>query len=307
MAPVEIMDEHYYGICAVVTIAMQLSCFFIAYSCKFDTITDFSGSTNFVLLAFLTLALGGHWHDRQIITTMLLTISRLELALFLLYRVIKRKKDARFDKVRENFLPFLVFWIFQMIWVYGVSLPVFRVNAAAADPKLCGWDYLGWITWALGFFLQVSADFTKLRFRANPANKGICCDVGVWRFSRHPNYFGEMLIWLGIFLTTVPVWREPGESDGWITLISPVLTFVILMFLSGMPTAEGQSLKRFYEGGAENRVRYETYRARTPPLVPFSPSCYAALPVWAKRIFCFEFKMYEYQENDATDTFFTPA
>merc|ERR1711871_423722 len=93
----------------LVTTAIQLSCFLVAYTCQFDTITDFAGSMNFVLLAILTLCFGGQYHPRQILSSALMVASRVELALFLFYRVLKRGRDARFDEVRVKFLAFLVF------------------------------------------------------------------------------------------------------------------------------------------------------------------------------------------------------
>eukprot|EP00501_MAST-03F_sp_TOSAG23-6_P000753 GSMAST32.ASY1.ANO1.781.1 assembled CDS len=264
-----IIDKHYYALCALVTALIQYSCFFIAYNCSFDTITDFAGSINFVVIALLTLFLGDYYYDRQVVLTGMLLAARLELAIFLLYRVVKRKKDARFDRIRENLIPFLVFWTFQIIWIYVVALPVTRINSAQPNPAICGWDYLGWTMWGIGFFVQTHSDFQKLSFRSNPANKNFACDTGFWKYSRHPNYFGEILMWTGIFLSTLPVWRIDGEKDGWITMLSPIFTIILLLFVSGVPTAEGKNLKRFYENGNSIRERYMSYRSRTPTICMF--------------------------------------
>ena len=152
--PIEVIDEHYLALCAFVTIGIQLACFFIAYVCSFDTITDFSGSTNFIVVALLTLFLNKMYYSRQILLTSLVIASRLELALFLFARVLKRKKDSRFDGMREKFFvrrlldpvrlspahapltrqAFLFFWIFQMFWIYLVSLPVMWVNGEVIQP-----------------------------------------------------------------------------------------------------------------------------------------------------------------------------
>jgi len=293
-------DEHYLWFCAIITVALQLSCFAIAFSCKFDTITDFSGSTNFVLLALLTLSFGGWYHTRQVVLTVLLTVSRLELALFLLYRVCKRKRDARFDEVRENCGKFLVFWIYQIVWVYVVSLPVIRVNSTAANPDLGVLDVLGWLVWLCGFALQFVSDMQKLRFRADPANRFKVCDSGLWAYSRHPNYCGEILMWWGIFLSSASVWSSVGA--GWPTIASPIFTMLILLFLTGMPTAEGAALARYYEAGDAVKAEYEAYRQRTSPILPCLPSLYGSLPACVKCTFCCEFPFYRYSPQPKGET-----
>jgi steroid 5-alpha reductase family enzyme len=166
-----------------------------AQSFQFDKITDFAGSANFVILAVLTLCCGGQYHPRQIAVTAMLCVSRIELAIFLLWRVIKRGRDARFDEVRTKFFPFLIFWIFQILWVYGVSISVVFVNTAFNKAPLGVLDYVGIGIFTLGFGVQVVADFQKYGFRANPANKGKLCDIGVWGISRHPYVFANERWW----------------------------------------------------------------------------------------------------------------
>ena len=254
---VDIMDSHYLAFTALLTIGIQLCCFFVAAFLKIDLITDFAGSLNFVLLAWVTITLAENWNDRcvptatfflagqrinndnnnssnyiprirdlrrpvflkqmsprpsiincifcfcftfdiprPILMTLCLTVSRVELAFFLLYRVCSRKRDARFDGVRDNFLKFLAFWIFQMVWVWVVSLPVVFVNGDKHDPALGVWDGIGLFLFVFGHLFQVASDFQKLAFRRNPSNKGKVCDVGLWKWSRHPNFFGEIVLWV---------------------------------------------------------------------------------------------------------------
>jgi steroid 5-alpha reductase family enzyme len=194
-------DDHHLALTGLVTIGLQLVCFFIAYLLQFDKITDFAGSANFVLLALLTFFAGGSgWAQggsalsaRAAILTGLVCLTRVELAAYLLYRVLARGKDERFDAIRLNFLPFLAFWVFQMLWVWGVTLPVIFVNTEVSRAPLGAADAVGIAMWALGFALQVLADVQKNAFRSDEANRGKWCDVGLWKWSRHPNYFGEIL------------------------------------------------------------------------------------------------------------------
>ena len=118
---------------------------------------------------------------------------------FLLFRIIKTGKDDRFDDKRDKFFPFLGFWVFQMIWVWTVSLPVTVLNSPNVtkfpQPHFnTGRDIAGIILFAIGFILESVSDIQKYRFRSNPDNKGKVCDVGFFVWTRHPNYFGEILM-----------------------------------------------------------------------------------------------------------------
>jgi protein-S-isoprenylcysteine O-methyltransferase Ste14 len=118
---------------------------------------------------------------------------------FLLFRIIKTGKDDRFDDKRDKFFPFLGFWIFQMIWVWLVSLPVTVLNSPNVtkypQPKFgTGCDIAGIILWSIGFVMESLGDTQKYRFRSNPANKGKVCDVVLFSWTRHPNYFGEIIM-----------------------------------------------------------------------------------------------------------------
>lgn len=213
----------------------------------------------------------------------------------------------------------------QIFWVYLVSFPVIWVNSVTnVNPALGALDYIGWAAWVIGFLSQLSSDFQKLLFRKNPDNKLKICKVvltstsfkfrslrsrmsplfstqdGLWSYSRHPNYFGEIMMWLGIFLATVPIWLEDGEESGWATVVSPVFTILILLFLSGMPTAEGKALKRYYTNGDGLRQEYEEYRNRTAPIIPCCPPIYAVMPDGAKCLCCCEFGRYAYPSDEAT-------
>lgn len=118
---------------------------------------------------------------------------------FLLFRIVKTGKDDRFDDKRDKFFSFLGFWVFQMIWVWTVSLPVTVLNSPNVtkfrQPAFgTGRDIAGVILFAAGFILESVSDVQKYRFRSDPANKGKVCDVGFFTWTRHPNYFGEIII-----------------------------------------------------------------------------------------------------------------
>ena len=215
MAEVHALDNYYLAITLLITIGYQLFFFSIAYSLKFDKLTgmyfriryvtllilnpDFAGGTNFVVLAIITLAFSGHHNARQIVDSLFIMLWGARLSGFLLFRIIKTGKDDRFDDKRDKFFPFLGFWVFQMFWVWTVSLPVTLLNSPNVTQYHqhkfgTGRDIAGIILFTIGFILESVSDIQKYIFRSKPENKGKVCDVGFFVWSRHPNYFGEIIM-----------------------------------------------------------------------------------------------------------------
>ncbi|XP_031090535.1 uncharacterized protein LOC115995595 isoform X2 [Ipomoea triloba] len=197
--------SHFLALTAIVTIAYQLFFFIITAILKFDKLTDFAGTTNFIVLSILTLVLKGSWHFRQVILSMLVVIWGLRLGLFLLMRILQWGEDRRFDGKRDQLGRLAIFWTFQAIWVWTVSLPVTVINASDNQPSLHAGDIIGWIMWSLGILVEITADQQKLKFKSSQENRRKWCSVGLWKYSRHPNYFGEIFLWWGIFVASTPV------------------------------------------------------------------------------------------------------
>jgi len=294
-------DSNNLAICGIVTVGMQLSFFFVACTFKFDKVTDFAGGTNFVVLAILTLVLTAQYHWRQITITVCVILWGLRLSGYLLYRIIKIGEDDRFDDKRSNPLRFLGFWTFQAVWVFTVSLPVIFVNAPfslflhPSYDNVTPMDIVGFAMFALGLLCEAVSDQQKFNFRNDPSNRGKWCAVGLWRVSRHPNYFGEICLWLGLFLVSASI----AEDVQWTGALSPAFTAAILLFLSGIPLLEQKSDAR--HGGKEE---YLVYKASTSPLIPLPTTLYAALPGCFKCCFLCEFPIYN--KLDRTDSESTP-
>jgi steroid 5-alpha reductase family enzyme len=282
-----VLDAYYLGITALVTVGMQLLFFFIAYTCQFDKVTDFAGTTNFILVALLTLGLNGTYYTRQVVNTVLVCVWGLRLGAFLLVRVLKRAKDARFDEMRSNFFSFLGFWIFQMLWVWIVSLPIIFLNSSTVDVDISAADIVGWVLWGLSFLLEAVADQSKYNFGLNPENKGHFMKDGVWSISRHPNYAGEIGCWIGLFISCASVFNA-NTSSAYVSILSPITTFCILMFLSGVNLAEERYNRQY-----NTREDYFSYRESTSPLIPLPQVVYRNIPNLIKRLFCCEFRLYE--------------
>lgn len=159
------------------------------------------GGTNFAIIGILTLALSGTTVARNIVVTIFLILWALRLSGFLLFRILKTGKDDRFDEMRDKFFSFLGFWVFQMLWCWTVSLPVTFINS----PKVLQYpqpafgkatDIIGVIIYVIALAIESIADVQKYRFKQSEAGKqpGAVCDVGLFSWSRHPNYFGEIMV-----------------------------------------------------------------------------------------------------------------
>lgn len=223
--PVHVLDNYYLAITLLVTVAYQLIGFSIAFTLKFDKLTDFMGGTNFVWLAIFTLAMSGTTNPRPIITSIFIMVWGARLSVFLLFRILKTGKDDRFDDKRDKFFPFLGFWVFQMLWVWTVSLPVTLSNSPIVlryqEERFYGTpafgqatDIVGIIIFVLAFLLETIADIQKYRFKQSSQGQqpGAFCNVGFFKWSRHPNYFGEIMVHVGEFY--FPLVRNQNADEG---------------------------------------------------------------------------------------------
>lgn len=172
--------------------------------------------------------------------------------------------DSRFTEVKKNIYRFATFWSIQGLWVFLVALPVFMLNAT--DPpdedSLGAVGWLGLLLWLAGFTTEVVADEQKRNWRHQKGNHGRFIDVGLWSISRHPNYFGEICVWIGMYLLCFGGYVSTAQKI--LGALSPLFTFVLLVFVSGVPLLERAADKRWREDAG-----YKAYKQRTPVLVPF--------------------------------------
>ncbi|KAI0631032.1 DUF1295-domain-containing protein [Trametes polyzona] len=338
--PTHVLDRYYLAITFLVTVGCQFTGFAIAWTFQFDKITDFTGGLNFLNLALLTLLLGQEFSARNIITSLFVMLWAVRLGGFLLFRVLMTGRDTRFDEIRSNFLKFLGFWVGQIVWVWLVSIPVTVLNSPAVTERGqpafgTASDILGIIIWVFGVVIESVSDAQKYVWRNHGGPKDRHIDIGLWGWSRHPSYFGEILCWWGIWCLSIAPSLHTGHGDSSTRsaqlagLVSPLFTMVLLLFASGVPTAEVPVAQKFYKmsypdpdsdveqpspdrdattatataTGARESGRapandawanYRRYRAQTSVLVPLPPALYRALPVWVKRTVLLELPMYEW-------------
>ncbi|KAI8692749.1 hypothetical protein NCS56_00032000 [Fusarium sp. Ph1] len=309
MTVVHVLDNYYLGITAIITVAYQLFFFAIAFTLKFDKLTDFAGGTNFALLAILTLSFSGHHRARQIVSSLFLIIWALRLSGFLLFRILKTGKDDRFDDKRDKFFPFLGFWVFQMFWVWTVSLPVTLINCPNVTQYRqhdfgTGRDIAGVVLWTIGFVMESVSDMQKYQFRKSHNGSDVC-DKGFFAYSRHPNYFGEIIMQFSIYMIAVS-----SAADGYVggqaykalyaSILGPFFLTILLMFVSGLPLSERPKAKSRYEKG-NNWEGYKRWLDRTSILIPFPPQLYEKMPIFLKRTLFLEFPMYVFDPAKHSD------
>jgi steroid 5-alpha reductase family enzyme len=181
------------------------------------------------------------------------------LGTFLFRRVSRHGKDDRFDEIKPSFLRFLNAWTIQGLWVVLTAAAAWIAITSATRVALDGWALAGFVVWAAGFGIEIVADNQKGRFKADPANEGKFISTGLWSKSRHPNYFGEIVLWIGVLLIAIPVL----EGWQWVALLSPVFVALLLIKASGIPLLEKKADSKW--GG---QADYEAYKKNTPVLIP---------------------------------------
>merc|ERR1711916_137540 len=174
----------------------QMLGFTIAYCKQFDKLTDLAYGSNMAILGAITLGLAQTLHVRQIVVSAMVMAWGVRLAGYLFYRINVMGKDERFDGYR-NCLPFFGFWFFQFFVTWIQFMPIAVLNASTSTAPLDWRDYLGFSMWGVGFVIEFVADIQKFRFKRR-GGKG-WCNVGVWKWSRHPNLYGDILQWWGLF------------------------------------------------------------------------------------------------------------
>ena len=273
-------DDHFILISLLITVCMQMSFFAIAYTLKFDKVTDLAGTSNFAILALLTLWLGGDLSFPKILASFMVVLWSVRLGTYLFYRILVWGEDKRFDEIRSKFWSFLGFWIYQILWVFILSLPITYFNSLENEFKLEDnyLSYVGLVLFFIGFEIEIWADAAKFKHKQKGEN---WCTAGPWKYSRHPNYFGNILLWIGIFLFCysggVPLWTVVGVL--WITFL--------LFFVSGINLLEDSSNKKYGDN-----PEYHSYKSQTSIFIPLPNSLYCKIPESIRRTLLLDFRMY---------------
>lgn len=242
----------------LISFAVQVLFFILAASFKTDKVTDLSYGLTFIILAFYVFFFSGTLYAHQVLILLMVSVWGIRLATYLFMRILKIKKDKRFNGIRDDVKKFAVFWTFQAITVWVISLPSIYLLSRTSNLSISKTMLIGVIVWLTGLIIETIADWQKFRFKNNPENKGKWIESGIWKYSRHPNYFGEITLWWGIFIFSIPF--QSGIS--WLTIIGPIFLTFILLFVSGIPT-----LERKYDERYKKNMDYQKYKKRTSVLI----------------------------------------
>ena len=259
---VEVAGVAVFAITAVLAYLINWVAFVPSYLARTETYFDLTGSATYITLIIVALLASEQLDERAVVVACAVLVWALRLGSFLFRRVRREGGDGRFDRIKTDPLRFLMTWSLQALWVLLTLAAALAVITSDDRQGVDAFMIVGMAVWLVGFAIEVTADRQKTAFRADAANEGRFITTGLWGWSRHPNYFGEITLWSGIAITAIPIlsgWR-------WLMLISPVFVAILLTRISGIPMLERRAEKRW---GTDPEFR--AYTDATPSLVPRRP------------------------------------
>ncbi len=228
------------------------------------TIVDSLWGMGFVLIVWLTFYLSDGFWTRKMLIAVLVTLWGVRLSAYLSWRNWGKGEDPRYGLWRKKsghrfwWVSLFKVFILQALFLWVISL-VLQVGQLGAGPRSLTWlDIAGILVWSAGFVFESLGDWQLARFKSDPANKGRVMDRGLWAYTRHPNYFGECLVWWGIYMITL------ATPNSWWTILSPLVITAVLLKMTGIPLTEQELIK--------NRPGYSDYVKRTSAFVPWRPA-----------------------------------
>jgi steroid 5-alpha reductase family enzyme len=249
---------YYLPLAALVVFAFMTFVFILALFLKDNSIVDIFWGPGFIILTVFSLWHSGSIDLKKLLVSSMVLIWGLRLSIHIFLRNRGRGEDFRYANWRrtwKNFVlrSFLQVFMLQGFFMLVIAWPVMHINYGA--PVGFGMiDFAGIVFFLTGFFFEAVGDYQMVVFKKDPANSGMIIATGLWKYTRHPNYFGEAMLWWGIWLMAVPV------VDGIYTLLSPISITLLLRYVSGVPM-----LEKKYDGRAD----WEEYKSKTPVFVPF--------------------------------------
>ncbi len=247
-----------FALCGLLAYVINWVAFVPSNLLKTERYYDLTGSITYVVVIATAVVFSGDLDARAAIVALMVVVWALRLGSFLFRRITREGADRRFDEIKMDPLRFLMAWTVQGLWVF-LTLACALAVITGTDRRAIGFPAaIGAVIWLGGFTIEVIADRQKSSFKKKPSNKDRFITSGLWAWSRHPNYFGEITLWAGIAIIAIPVlsgWR-------WVTLISPLFVFVLLTRISGIPMLEARAVERW--GGDP---AFQAYTQATPALL----------------------------------------
>jgi len=247
-------------LCASVGFVLHWLGFIPAYLFQTEHYFDLIGSISYVATVALAFALAPSFGTRGMVVATLICVWAVRLGSFLFIRVKKAGQDRRFTQIKTKFFRFLLTWTLGGTWVFITMAAGLAAMTSQSQSPVDGFLVVGATLWVIGFGIEVVADQQKTAFRKDPSNAEKFISSGLWSISRHPNYLGEIILWIGIAVIALPVL----EGWQWITLASPVFVSFLLLKVSGVPMLENNAESRW-----GNDPEFRQYKAKTPTLIPY--------------------------------------
>ena len=259
---VEVLGFSIPALCAAIAFVVNWAAFYPAYAARTERYYDLVGSLTY-LSSIACAVLLATPDPRGWLIAGMAAVWALRLGTFLFLRIHRAGSDRRFDEVKQDFGQFLVAWTLQALWVVLTLSCALAAITSTDTQRLGAWAAVGGAIWAVGFGIEVVADWQKSAFRRDPENAGRFIQRGLWGWSRHPNYCGEIVLWSGVAVLAFPA------LSGWqyVTLVSPVFVYVLLTRISGIPPLEKRAEEKW-----GHEPEYRAYVDRTPVLWLWPPS-----------------------------------
>ena len=245
----------------IVILALMVLLWLMSLALKNSSIVDIFWGIGFVIIAWLAFSLGGGYIPRKQFVAVLVTMWGLRLALHIGIRNWGRGEDFRYAKWREENGPrwwwfsFFQVFLLQGILMWIISAPLIAAQTSGFPVIITPLDMVGVVVWIVGFLFEMLGDLQLMSFKQNPKNKGKLLTKGLWKFTRHPNYFGEAVLWWGYYIIAL-------ASGSWWTIFSPILMTYLLMNVSGVAMLE-RTMKL--------KPGYEEYIRKTNAFFPWLP------------------------------------
>ena len=252
-----------FALCVALAFIIQWIAFIPAYILKTEKFFDLTGSITYITVASIAVFLSPIVDSRSLLLLGLISIWAIRLGSFLFLRIRAAGEDRRFREIKKSFLRFLLTWTLQGLWVTFSLAAALAAITSKLKLDLGVFALVGFVVWLFGFGIEVIADRQKSQFKADLKNDDKFINVGLWSWSRHPNYFGEIMLWIGVAILAFPIL----QGWQWLTMISPLFIIVLLTRISGVPILEKRADEKW--GGQDD---YEAYKANTPVLIPKPPS-----------------------------------
>ena len=252
-----------FALCVALAFIINWIVFIPAYIWKTEKFFDLTGGITYITVVLVAVFLSPTVDGRSWLLFGIISIWAIRLSSFLFMRIRAAGEDRRFRDLKKSFARFLLTWTIQGLWVTFSLAAALAAITSELRLELGFFELIGLLVWTFGFVVEVIADRQKSQFKADPANEGKFINVGLWSWSRHPNYFGEIVLWIGVAMIAFPALL------GWqlITLISPIFITLLLTKISGVPMLEARADEKWGE-----QEDYEAYKAKTSILIPRPPS-----------------------------------